>query len=131
MLNPMTFFEAFGNYPHEQQELFDFLVKEKIGGVIFLSGDRHAGELIRYRHEGSKSYWYDFTSSPLGSGSGRYMPEAENPARVPGTWVTRTRNYGRVRLLGKGDERRVVMSAHDKGGRQLWEHSVRAAELWR
>lgn len=130
MLNPMTFFEAFGNYPHEQQELFDFLVKEKIGGVIFLSGDRHAGELIRYRHEGSKSYWYDFTSSPLGSGSGRYMPEAENPARVPGTWVTRTRNYGRVRLLGKGDERRVVMSAHDKAGRQLWEHSVRAAELW-
>ncbi len=131
MLNPLCFFEAFGHYPHEQQELFDFLVREKIGGVLFLSGDRHAGELIRYRHERSKHAWYDFTSSPLASGGSGYKPEAKNPARVPGTWVTHTRHYGKVRLLGRGKQRRAVMSIHDKNGKMLWEHSVLAEELWR
>ncbi len=119
MFNPMMNFECFGKYPEEQKDLADFLVQAKLNGVLVLSGDRHASELLKIEREGTYPL-YEYTSSPMTAGPGRYEPEAENKARVPGTWVTNTRNYGKVKVSGKTGERTLTLSAHDKSGKELW-----------
>jgi alkaline phosphatase D len=129
MINPMVFFEAFGQAPTEQKELFDFLVEAKIEGVVFLSGDRHAGELLKVQYPGAAYPWFEFTSSPLSAGAGRYEPEAENPARVPGTWITRTRNFGLAEITGPRTDRALKFTATDAAGKVLWTHDIRANDL--
>lgn len=128
MFNPMMNFECFGKYPAEQRELADFLMAAKIPGVVILSGDRHAGELLKIEREGAYPL-YEFTSSPLTAGPGRYEPEANNPARVAGTWVTNTRHYGKAKVSGKEGERTLTLSCHDKTGKELWRHEIKESEL--
>lgn len=131
MINPMTFFEAFGNVATEQKDLFDFIATNRIDGVVFLSGDRHASELLKVQWPGSPYPWYEFTSSPLSAGSGRNDREENNPARVPGTWVTRTRSYGLITVSGPFQSRVLRMTAKDKTGATLWTHEVSQEELRR
>ncbi|MCG9894855.1 MAG: alkaline phosphatase family protein, partial [Fimbriimonadaceae bacterium] len=131
MINPMIMFEAFGDFPTEQKDLFDFIAGNDIRGVVFLSGDRHAGELLKVRWPGASYDWYEFTSSPLTAGAGRIEAEADNPARVPGTWITRTRNFGRIQVEGPRNDRTMIMQAIDSSGKTLWEHRLRAQDLRR
>ncbi len=39
--NPAKIFENYTNYEEERNQFFDLITKEKIPGVIFISGDRH------------------------------------------------------------------------------------------
>ncbi len=128
-LNPMVFFEGFAAFRSEQEAFLSLLARERIGGLVFLSGDRHAGELLRVRWKGAAYDWYEFTSSPLSAGADGYEPERDNPARVPGTWITRTRNYGKIRILGGKKDRRLVLSAHDPDGKEIWSHVIPAKSL--
>ncbi len=84
MMNPLTPFEAFGNFPDEQKRLSDFIREARGPGVLFLSGDRHHTELIKGTEPGLYPL-YDFTSSPLTSTPDKPRKEKDdNPARVPG-----------------------------------------------
>lgn len=128
MLNVPVFGESLSDFPAEQKRLFEFLQSEKIGGVVFLTGDRHHTELVR--NTAVTGYpLYDFTSSPLTAGGSRIAEEANNPARVPGTWVTETRNFGMLEFAGPRKERVMTMRSFDFAGRELWKHTVTAAEL--
>lgn len=129
MTNPMTFFEAFGRFPGEQKGLFDFIAQAGISGVLFLTGDRHATELLKVTWSGSKYPWYEYTSSPLMSGGGRNDREENNPARVPGTWVTQKRNFGTIDVSGPRNDRKLALQAFDKDGNRLWIHVIRQAEI--
>jgi alkaline phosphatase D len=129
LINPMTFFEGFGDYPAEQKELLDFLREARIEGVVFLSGDRHHTELLR-RQEPGLYPLYEFTSSPLTSGGSRSEREEDNPARIPGTWVTDgRRNFGLLELSGKADDRVLTLRTLDLQGKELWRHQIKASEL--
>ncbi|MEW6213529.1 MAG: alkaline phosphatase D family protein [Acidobacteriota bacterium] len=129
MLNPMVEFEGFGKVPAEQKRLLDFLRDAKIKGVVFLSGDRHHTELIR-RAEPGLYPLYDFTSSPLTSGGSRLEDEANNPARVPGTWVTDgVRNFGLLEFSGPEKDRRLKLRTLDLAGKELWQFEIKASEL--
>jgi alkaline phosphatase D len=129
MINPMVYFEGFGLFPDEQRELFDFIARERITGVVFLSGDRHMGELLKVQREGCYPF-YELTASPLTAGPANGHPdEANNPARVPGTWVRGQRNFGLIRVLGKRGERKLVLSLCDKDGKPLFEHTITESEL--
>lgn len=128
MINPLVYFEGWGLFPDEQKEFLDFLVQNKIQGVLFLSGDRHATELLKITPEGGYPL-YEYTSSPLTSTSGYVEREANNPARVTGTWVTRKRNFGMIHVHGKRGERKLVLQAYDKDGTKLWEHTIQEREL--
>lgn len=128
MLNPLVLYEGFGAFAGEQRELLDFLREAKIEGVLFLSGDRHHTELIR-REEPGLYPLYDFTSSPLTSGAGGSDREADNPARVPGTWVRNTRNFGLLEVAGKRGERVLTLRTLDAQGKELWRHEIREGEL--
>jgi alkaline phosphatase D len=128
MLNPLTFYEAWGRFPEEQKRFLTFLREAKINGVLFISGDRHHTELIKLEEPGLYPL-YDFTSSPLTAGGSRNEREENNAARVPGTWVTATKNFGLIEVSGVADARVLTMRTLDRAGKELWRHEIKAAEL--
>lgn len=125
VLNPLVVYENWTRHATERQQLLDALRDRQITGVVFLSGDRHHGELIRLDREGLYSL-YDFTSSPLTAGVGSGDPE--NAARVPGTLVL-ARHFGLLSFEGAKDARTLTMKALDAEGKTLWAHTLRAADL--
>jgi alkaline phosphatase D len=128
MLNPASRGESFAHYPAEQKDLLDWMAKNRIRGVVFLSGDRHAAELIRMNREGSYPL-YDFTSSPFTAGLSVEPAEADNPLRVPGTLINDAHNFGLLKFGGTCNERVLTMEAWDENGKLRWTQTVRASDL--
>lgn len=56
-------------YPHERQALFDFLAKEKIAGVVLVSGDIHRSRVYAFPPEdtGVPYPLHELVTSPLGN----------------------------------------------------------------
>jgi alkaline phosphatase D len=130
VLNSNSRDETFAAYETEQKGLIDFIVKSRIRGVLFLSGDRHMTELIRVTPDGFYPL-YDFTSSSLTAGLSTDLApqEAQNPLRVPGTLVNDEHNFGILRFRGTCNERTLDMETHDEKGVKRWTHTVRGSEL--
>lgn len=127
MMNPIAPYEGWADFPYEQKRFIEALRKERIEGVMFLSGDRHHTELIRRDEEGLYPL-YDLTSSPLTSKSHEVIAELNNSARVPGTLVTQ-RNFATLVFEGRSNERTVTLTTYDVTGRPLWQRRIPAAEL--
>lgn len=85
-------FESWHQFPAERRELLSFLQDRKISGVLFLSGDRHASEVIRWP-EPFPYPLYEITSSPLAAGLYPPVADSEAPERLPGTSVGKE-NFG-------------------------------------
>jgi alkaline phosphatase D len=127
-LNPASPYDCLQSYPVEFNELMDFLVSEKINGVVFLTGDRHHSEVIRYDRVGTYSL-YDITSSPLTSGVAKVGgKEKDNTARVPGTLVEE-QNFTRISITGNKDERRLLVEFLGIKGQKLASWSITEKEL--
>jgi len=128
LLNPIHFYEALSDYTHECRSLIDFLKRQKVRGVFFLSGDRHHSELVKLS---DTTFYplYDFTTSPLTAGPGNPQKELDNPARVPGTLVYDARSVGLLRFSGKRTERKVALECWDHTGKLRWSHEIRANDL--
>jgi alkaline phosphatase D len=127
--NRASRFEGLHRFPHEQARLAEWLVDARIDGVIFLSGDRHFGELLRIPRGGAYPL-YEFTSSPLTSQPATRLDQAErdNPDVVAGT-LRGQRQFGLIRVSGPGSDRRIAFEAYDSDGAPLWRHEVRANDL--
>ena len=63
-------FEGLNHFTHEQKALADWLIAQRVEGVMFASGDRHFTELLRIERPGAYPL-FEFTSSPLTSRPGR------------------------------------------------------------
>jgi len=129
MWNRTSRFEGLYQFPDEQRKLAQWLVEQKIDGVIFVTGDRHFGELLRIDRAGTYPL-YEFTSSPL-----TYHPvenpdaaERNNADVVPGTFRNQ-RQFGMVRVTGPFNRRTVAFEAYDSNGTLLWRHTVAAPEI--
>lgn len=128
VLNSNARGETFARYP-DQKELLDWIVKNRIRGVLFLSGDRHHTELLRVRPEGFYPL-YDFTSSPLTAGLSVVKEEEDNPLRVPGTTlVNDAHNFGILRFRGTCNDRRLDMEVHDVKGARRWTYTIHGKDL--
>jgi alkaline phosphatase D len=127
-LNPISPFDCLQSYPAEFNELMEFLNSQKVSGVIFLTGDRHHSEVIKY--ERPQAYpLYDVTSSPFTSGIGRvFGNEINNPARIAGTLVE-AQNYTRVSISGVPGARSVKVEFLGIKGEKLAEWNISAQEL--
>ena len=123
VLNSAALYENYSAIaPEERQIILDHITQAEIKNVIFLTGDRHHAELSRYEKHGIVVY--DFTSSPLTSGSHDATAEP-NTLRVEGSHVG-IRNYGIIAVTGKPDDRRVRLELKDSQGVSLWVHEITA-----
>lgn len=58
--------DSWAGFAHEREELFGTIMREKIGGVVLMSGDTHLGELNVIHASTPGGYdLYDLVSSPL------------------------------------------------------------------
>ena len=58
-------FEKWANFPAARQRLLDLIVKTQPQNPIFISGDRHIGEVAKIKLDGFESPIYEITSSGL------------------------------------------------------------------
>jgi alkaline phosphatase D len=122
-------FEGFNHYAYEQKAFADWLLAQRVDGVMFASGDRHFTELLRIDRPGAYPL-YEFTSSPLTSRPWEAPERAEqaNPDVVAGTLVGK-RQFGLIRLTGPANARRIALESYDAKGTLLWRHELRAQDL--
>ena len=127
--NKVNRFEGWNHFATEQAAFAAWLIEQKIEGVLFLSGDRHFGELLKIARPGAYPL-YEFTSSPLASRAWANPEAAEqmNPDVVPGTLIGK-RQFGLIRVSGPGNDRRLALESYDTEGVRLWRHEVRARDL--
>ena len=122
-------FEGWQHFATERAAFAAWLLEARIEGVMFVSGDRHFGELLRIARPGAYPL-YEFTSSPLTSRpSGRLdKADSENPDVVADTLVAK-RQFGLIRVTGPGNDRRIAFEARDSAGSLLWRREIAASEL--
>ncbi|MEO8345120.1 MAG: alkaline phosphatase D family protein [Betaproteobacteria bacterium] len=129
MWNRANRFEGWTHYAFEQKAFADWLVAQRIDGVVFLSGDRHFTELLKIDRPGTYPL-YEFTSSPLTSRpwGNPEAGERYNPDLVPGTLVGQ-RQFGMIRVTGPGGNRSIALESYDTAGKLLWRKEIRANDL--
>lgn len=127
VLNPVSPFDTWWNFPAEYDELMNFLKEYKINGVIFLTGDRHHSEIIKVDRLGTYSL-FDITVSPLTSGTHSFGgSEKNNPYRVVG--IDEKQNYARFSFSGKKNERKLTVEFLGLKGEKLAEWSILEKQL--
>jgi alkaline phosphatase D len=108
-----------------------FIVTNKITGIIFLTGDRHYADVIRWQPDGGYPM-YDVTSSPLTSGSYpsiKQTPEGTNPYRVVPEMVF-DQNYIKISVSGEKLFNRVVtVTCYTVDGRIPWTLEIKQQDL--
>ena len=122
-------FEGLNHFSYEQKSFADWLVAQRVDGVMFATGDRHFTELLKIARPGAYPL-YEFTSSPLTSRPWENPETAErdNPDVVPGTLVGK-RQFGMIRLTGPANRRAIALESYDQKGALLWRHELRAQDL--
>jgi alkaline phosphatase D len=127
MLNQASMWDAFRKFPAEYADFVRFLEENKIGGVLFLTGDRHHSEVIRLARQNTYPL-YDITISPLTASAAKTQgAEAANPGRV--TKEVAVQNYGRITISGQGKNRKLVVEMKGMNGELLERWEVAASEL--
>jgi alkaline phosphatase D len=120
--------EGWSRYAREQAAFAQWLAAQRIEGVLFVTGDRHWGELLKIERPGAYPL-YELTTSPLAARA--FEPssvERGNPDVVPGTIFTK-RQFGMIRVTGPGDDRRIALELYDETGNLAWRHDLAAKEL--
>ncbi|MDZ4795889.1 MAG: alkaline phosphatase D family protein [Bacteroidota bacterium] len=127
VLNPVSPFDTWWNFPAEYDELMTCLKEYKINGVLFLTGDRHHSEIIKVDRPGTYPL-YDITVSPLTSGTHTFAgPEKNNPYRILG--IDEKQNYGRFSFSGMRGSRKLTVEFLGLKGEKLGEWNITEKEL--
>lgn len=128
VLNDCYYGESYAKYPVERNKLLDFIVDNKIGGVIFLTGDKHYSELSKREWKGYT--FYDFTSSPLTSPTVpvKHLKGYYNPYCLPSKGYFK-KNYGKLAVTGPVGNRVCRMEIYGKAGVKRWEFNVNQNEI--
>lgn len=127
VLNPVSDFDRFANFPVEYNELMKFIHEQRLSGIIFLTGDRHHSEIIKVNRPDAYPL-YDITISPLTSGTHVFADkEKNNPYRVAG--VDQKQNYGKITVAGGKGERTLKVEMKGLTGEVLDSYTISEKEL--
>lgn len=123
-LSTSSTYESYMNYGFEKERLriIDFIYKEDIQNVIFLTGDVHFSEVSVLKNDGKPTIW-DITSSPLNSGVNTHALEKDNKLRINES-VIMQRNYTELSLTGPIDERKINLTYYDSDGNEIWSYII-------
>jgi alkaline phosphatase D len=127
VLNPVSPYDKWRTFSAEYNDLMDFLKSYNLGGVLFMTGDRHHSEIIKVERPGAYPL-YDITISPLTSGTHTFSgPEASNPFRVLG--IDEKQNYGRITVSGVKGQRTLRVDFLGIKGEPLGNWSIGESDL--
>lgn len=121
-LNPAPVYENYANYGTEVLEILNFIERENLHNIIFLSGDRHKSE-CSVLELNNGALIYDYTSSPL-TAKAYDSIEEENQLRVDSSHVA-TQNFGLLEISGNPGERILHIKTIGKNGDVLWEKRIK------
>ena len=126
-----TGWDTWGNYKVERDEFIKWLFENKVGGVMFVTGDRHFGEMTVRKPEAKDTKQYplvELTSSPLAQ---QVADAAEwkvaNPERE-GALVDEI-NFGTIEFGGPVGKRHATLRLRDVKGEVKVEKIVYEGEL--
>ncbi len=113
-------YEKWNTFPQERDRLFNLLVKHQVPGAIFISGDRHIGELSKKEIEGLEYPLVELTSSGL---THTYENASEeNNLRIGK--LTDQLNFGFIEIDWKGDKPIVDLEIRGKGGKLFQAYKI-------
>ncbi len=127
MLDRSSPFEGWRHFSAERENFLDWLGRQRVNGVFFLSGDRHRTELLRWERPGLYPL-YELTCSPLTAGSYDLAKVPTDPGLVEGTRVGE-QNFCSLDITGPGSNRVLTVRSFAADGHELWRRSIPAAEL--
>lgn len=116
-------YEAWANFPHEQQRFVELIKKTNANGVIFISGDVHYAELSRLKVENGYPL-YDLTSSGITSTWDFATP---NDNRLEGAVMEN--NYGLVIINWEKSDPEITFQIHDVTKKKRIDRTIKLSEL--
>ena len=126
VLNTAKVYENHANYEEERNYLLRRIEEEEIKGVVFLTGDRHHSEVMKYEGKNGIDIW-EFTTSPLTSGTHTKSDE-NNELRVPGSLISK-RNFSILSVSGPYGDRSLEINYYSSDGKKLYSYQIEASEL--
>jgi len=115
-------YEAWANYPHEQQRMLETIKETKANGVLFLSGDVHYSELSKLETDFYPIY--DFTSSGLSS---TWLFATPNANRIEGPIMDN--HFGLLGIQWRGAETTITMETFDSNKNKRIDYEIPLSEL--
>ena len=120
-LSTNKIYENYANWGNERQRILDAIEANHITGVVFLSGDRHCGELSELK-QSSGNVIYDLTVSPLTS-KAYDMSNEKNDLRVAGTIVPE-RHFATLGFSGVKGKRLMTITVFDASGNLIYDKKI-------
>ena len=125
-LNTARIYENHSNYETEHSYLLSRIDEEQIKGVIFITGDRHHSEVMRYTTP-SGLVLHEFTVSPLTSGVGKVNETNEN--LVKGS-IIEEHNFAILECSGPLEDRKLEIQFYDSTGDLLYHYSLTSSSIY-
>jgi len=116
-------YEAWANFPHEQQRMVSLIAKCRAEGVLFISGDVHYAEISALRMPGIYPL-YDFTSSGITSTWHFATPNAN---RIEGPVMDN--HFGLLTIDFTASEPSVRLECVDVSGNTRFEYTIPVKSL--
>ena len=115
-------YEAWANFPNEQQRMLDLIDKTKANGIIFLTGDVHYSEISKLKTDFYPIY--DFTSSGLSSSWHFATP---NKNRIEGPIMDN--HFGLLSIDWNKKDQKIKMETWDINDNQRIEYNIKLSEI--
>ena len=117
-------YEVFTNfgYSKERTEIIEFIYKQNIKNVIFLTGDRHHSEISVLKNR-YKPTIYDITTSPFTSHHASENKDEVNSLRIKGSLINQ-RNFSVLSISGTNDRRILKINFYDSDGKPIYNYEI-------
>ena len=117
-------YEVFTNFgfSKERTEIIEFIYKQNIKNVIFLTGDRHHSEISVLKNR-YKPTIYDITTSPFTSHHASENKDEVNSLRIKGSLINQ-RNFSVLSISGTNDKRILKIIFYDSDGKPIYNYEI-------
>jgi alkaline phosphatase D len=116
-------YEAWANFPHEQQRFLDLIKKTKANGVVFISGDVHYAEISKLKTDGLYPV-YDVTASGITS---TWLFATPNDNRIEGPVMDN--HFGLLTIDWTLKDPTIKMEIWDVHDNQRIEYTINLSEI--
>ncbi len=125
-LNTARAYETYSNhgFDKERLDIIDFIYKEGLKNVIFLTGDRHMTEISLLDNGKNFPKIWDVTVSPFTSGPNTHAENEPNRLRIPNSLIE-VRNFAIFNIVGKGKDRHIKIDFYDQKGQLIKDFVIK------